>query len=368
MTKQTVKELRELCKQKGIKGYSSWNKEKLENECLNSSRVQQRKKLRKSSRRRSKPRRSKPRRRSRPRSKRNSRKRRRSRSKSRKSQSRQKNTVRSRALIRGDKFINIKNIPMNYLKPSNYEVFAENLNFGIETGDSFIIPKGEVSPTVGIDPSSYSQVSYSEVPKSALSIIYYTPYTDDEELFKKHKFVKLKTCLKSCSNNGVFDLSELNELIKMKGSNNNKCPYCHESFKLIGGHEQPPFGTLRVFLNKKWITFSFDLKPGIYEGRRYKSRSQIAYIPAGIPESILATWLLINAWVQSKLFTISESVTTGLWGIVFAGIHLKTAMTGGIINHGYGIYPLKDLKQTVLPNLISECNASGIFTPEQLRE
>jgi hypothetical protein len=54
-------------------------------------------------------------------------------------------------------------------------------------------------------------------------------------------------------------------------------------------------------------------------------------------------------------------IPTALHSLIKLG---KTVLS----NHGYGINPIKDMKNTVLPNLISECNAVGIFTPRQLDE
>ena len=117
---------------------------------------------------------------------------------------------------------------------------------------------------------------------------------------------------------------------------------------------------------------------GVSNGKSYHSREQYAYIPAGhllstprgrlgptevskCEECLLALWMMIHAFKTGKLFSIGTSVTHGTFGIVFGGIHMKSQMTGGLSNHGYGYDPIKELKETVLQNLISECNSVNIF-------
>ena len=104
--------------------------------------------------------------------------------------------------------------------------------------------------------------------------------------------------------------------------------------------------------------------------KRYGGRNQCAYIPymKDCIESNLAVWLMIQAWIMGKVFTTGISVTHGWYGIVFGDIHIKSSTCGGINEHGYGHNPIADLRNSVLLNLISECNSVDIFTPEQLND
>ena len=52
--------------------------------------------------------------------------------------------------------------------------------------------------------------------------------------------------------------------------------------------------------------------------------------------------------------------------IIYKTIHMKSRKDGGLINHGYSNNPINDIETVVLPHLISECNANGIFTPMQM--
>ena len=139
------------------------------------------------------------------------------------------------------------------------------------------------------------------------------------------------------------------------------------------------------------------IKPPLVLTIHLNNRKQLAYIPyrrtrnktmvqlSGEPEtdgekrdrifkekqdSLLALWLLVQAWEKGKLFTLGTSVTHGTFGIVFGGIHMKSRMDGGLSNHGYGADPVNELsmKNGVLSSLISECAAVDIFTPQQQAE
>ena len=186
------------------------------------------------------------------------------------------------------------------------------------------------------------------------------PFKGDSD-YAKSKFVQLKTCIK-CPNHGIFEKSELDSLIK---NGFTKCPFCKNEFDMRSKKMKPPYGKMQIFKYNNFFSIIFNMSGGKEEGKTYYSRTQYVYVPIS-KEGKLGLWLLIQAWKNGKLFKLGTSITTRQFGIVFAGIHMKTQMSGGLINHGYGINPSKDMKQSVLPNLISECNASGIFTPEQL--
>jgi len=235
--------------------------------------------------------------------------------------------------------------------------------------------------TAIIDSKTMTAVPFSKVPAAALSAVMWSPYVDDPEDFKKDKFVKLSTCAKFCSNKGGFAVSELQDILNMDSAKNRQCPFCNEKFDMSHEKQRPPFGKLTVTVVHHNGTFFFELDffmPGgvSKDGQKYYNRKQLAYIPYGrtqtktTKDSLLALWLLVQAWEKGKLFTLGTSVTHGTFGIVFGGIHMKSRMDGGLSNHGYGADPVNELsmKNGVLSSLISECAAVDIFTPQQQSE
>ena len=225
-----------------------------------------------------------------------------------------------------------------------------------------------------------TSVPWKDVPADSNSIVMYYPYKDDPSEYKNKKFTKLSTCAKSCSNHGVFDISELDDFIDMPTATASKCPFCGESFDLSKTKKRPPYGTLDVrrinrgnvlIGSNYFFELDFEMKSGSVNGKSYSSRSQYAYIPAPPKytskdnDSLLAVYMMIKAFEAGKLFTVGTSVTHGTFGITFGGIHMKSQTSGGLANHGYGSNPMKELRDSVLPNLISECNSVGIFTPFQ---
>ena len=222
--------------------------------------------------------------------------------------------------------------------------------------------------------NTMTSVPWKDVPMDSNSIVMYSPYKDDPSDYKNKKFTKLSTCAKSCSNHGVFDISELEQLIDMATATASKCPFCGESFDLSKTKKRPPYGSLNVRRinsgSNYFFELDFDMKSGSVNGKYYSSRSQYAYIPALASifqddDSLLALYMMYKAFKAGKLFTVGTSVTHGTFGITFGGIHMKSQTSGGLANHGYGSNPMKELRDSVLPNLISECNSVGIFTPFQ---
>ena len=142
----------------------------------------------------------------------------------------------------------------------------------------------------------------------------------------------------------------------------NSCPLCQEPYDLISVPNKPPFGTMTYSVydagSVKWHSMNFNLHHELYR------RTQRAYYPI-CEEGDLALWLICEAWKAGKLFSMGTSVTTGAYGIVFSGIHLRTSTSYGVTNHGYSSNPKNDMKQ-ILKNLINECNAFNIFIPSQL--
>jgi len=94
--------------------------------------------------------------------------------------------------------------------------------------------------------STMTSVPWKDVPADSNSIVMYYPYKDDPSEYKNKKFTKLSTCAKSCSNHGVFDISELDDFIDMPTATASKCPFCGESFELSKTKKRPPYGSLDI--------------------------------------------------------------------------------------------------------------------------
>ena len=208
-----------------------------------------------------------------------------------------------------------------------------------------------------IEPKTIAKINYDDVPEDAISIISFDTYKSDDD-FKLKPFCKISTC-KNCSNNGIFAVEEINQLVE---NNFFKCMICKEPYDMKQLKMEPPFGTMELSKTTKgendWYVIEFTLQSPEFR------RIERAFYPV-CDKSKLVLWLLIEAWKQGKLFRIATSITTGKRGIVFAGIHLRTRIEGGFTNHGYSNKPKEDIEK-ILHNMISECNANDIFTPQQL--
>jgi len=118
-----------------------------------------------------------------------------------------------------------------------------------------------------------------------------------------------------------------------------KCPNCGHLYQISG--TQPP-GMLDIFsTSSSWITGVFHFPSGFQGPRQenprkpYRGRNQKIYYP-NTTDGREAIRLVKKTFMRGSLFTIGTSVTTGCKNmVVFGGIHLKTAITGGPTNHGY---------------------------------
>ena len=130
-----------------------------------------------------------------------------------------------------------------------------------------------------------TSVPWKDVPtRIPIALLCITRIKDDPSEYKNKKFTKLSTCAKSCSNHGVFDISELDDFIDMPTATASKCPFCGESFDLSKTKKRPPYGTLDVRRMNRgsnyFFELDFEMKSGSANGKSYSSRSQYAYIPA----------------------------------------------------------------------------------------
>jgi hypothetical protein len=260
---------------------------------------------------------------------------------------------------------------------ANFNKWAKNLEdkvLGYRGGPNPIlyVYKNYVNRKNEIDKNTVTRINnVNKIPNDTLSIVMYTPYKDDPDFANSH-FYKLSTCMPTCSNHGIFEVDELNNLIDMSGTASTKCPFCSEPFKFSKLKSKPPFGVADLYIyNHNFFEIYFKMQGGYVDvngqPKAFNATNRSAFIPRDAPNSLLAVYMYLQAWEQGKLFTIGNSVTnSSYFGITFAGIHMKTSTTGGLANHGYSSNFIKDFNDSVLPNLISECNAVGIFTPMQL--
>lgn len=217
----------------------------------------------------------------------------------------------------------------------------------------------------------YEYVLYKDTGKS-VSIVSGMPFLEDDDYDENGAYVKLKTCLSSCTNSGIYAKTELDDYINK--SNGRTCLYCGEPFSL-SAPTLPPYGTVMVSMEYKmqdmgyrWILVSFAMKEGVSEdGEPYTDRMQTAYIPytdSALTYSMLALWLLLTGFEHSKVFSLGISVTNERFGIVFSDIHIKTGKRN-THGHGYQGNPIKHFlrKDGVLDTMIAEAASVGIYTP-----
>lgn len=136
-----------------------------------------------------------------------------------------------------------------------------------------------------------------------------------------------------------------------------ECPNCKRLYSTRGVQ---PSGFMDVFSRRpQWIAIQVDFRGGVQgprqpsPGANYTGTARHLYYP-NTDEGREGVALIKKAFLRGVLFVVGTSVTTGASNtVIFGGIHLKTATTGGPTNHGY---PDKDW----LLRLKSECMTNGI--------
>lgn len=148
------------------------------------------------------------------------------------------------------------------------------------------------------------------------------------------------------------------------------CPTCNLRFTLPGPQ---PTGLMIVHINTTdpcagyeqhdTIVISYEFMSG-YQGARmdspgtpYSGTLRAAFLP-DTPEGRRALRLLVKAFKQGFLFRVGTSITTRRADtVVWGGIHQKTSLTGGVVDHGWP-------DDTYFDRLTSECMAHGITDDE----
>ena len=136
-----------------------------------------------------------------------------------------------------------------------------------------------------------------------------------------------------------------------------ECPNCKHLYSTRGVQ---PSGFMDVFSRRpQWIEIQVYFPGGVQgprqpsPGANYTGTARHLYYP-NTPKGHEGVALIKKAFLQGVLFVVGTSVTTGASNtVIFGGIHLKTATTGGPTNHGYP-------DNGWLVRLKSECMTNGI--------
>ena len=136
-----------------------------------------------------------------------------------------------------------------------------------------------------------------------------------------------------------------------------ECPNCKHLYSTRGVQ---PSGFMDVFSRRpQWIEIQVDFPGGVQgprqpsPGANYTGTARLLYYPND-KKGREGVALIKKAFLRGVLFVVGTSVTTGASNtVIFGGIHLKTAMTGGPTNHGYP-------DNGWLVRLKSECMTNGI--------
>ena len=128
-----------------------------------------------------------------------------------------------------------KTLTSNNYNVAKFNKWAKNiydkvLSYRGGRGAILTVDKANNQPVNELDKNTETLISYTKLPSDSLSIVMYTPYKGDPD-FVNSRFVKLSTCMPTCSNHGIFQVEELDNLINMSGIASTKCPFCSENFK-----------------------------------------------------------------------------------------------------------------------------------------
>lgn len=121
-----------------------------------------------------------------------------------------------------------------------------------------------------------------------------------------------------------------------------KCPLCYTIFGELTGDQPPGSMSHNVDKNltcdgypKGTIVIRYSMKSGTRDGVSFSGTHRTGYLP-NIPEGQEVLQLLKVAFDRKLVFTVGQSVTTGLDNqVVWNGIHHKTQTSGGSSHFGY---------------------------------
>ena len=136
-----------------------------------------------------------------------------------------------------------------------------------------------------------------------------------------------------------------------------ECPNCKHLYSTQGVQ---PSGFMDVFSTRsQWIEIQVDFPGGVQgprqpsPGANYTGTARHLYYP-NTDEGREGVALIKKAFLRGVLFVVWTSTTTGASNtVIFGGIHLKTAMTGGPDGHGYP-------DSSWLMRLLNECKIRDI--------
>jgi len=146
-----------------------------------------------------------------------------------------------------------------------------------------------------------------------------------------------------------------------------QCPICKVRYGVMTG-TQPVNGQMTVHKTKEslpgyegsgTITIHYNFPSGVQgaehpnPGKRYPPTYRVAYLPDS-DEGKEVLKLLQTSWQRRLTFTIGQSVTRGVDGlVVWNGIHHKTSPDGGPESYGYP-------DPTYLARVRDELNTKGV--------
>lgn len=202
---------------------------------------------------------------------------------------------------------------INYEVKSKTELISKLSDLSGKTKDFF---KNKIKPKMGLE---------------SLEII-----IKPDIKFKINKIHTCKICLESSNEekdkNNWVEMVCCKEYLKkdcfksLMDSEINSCPHCMSS---LNKDNKPPFGDMIIKKSNKTVFFQgTDVKTilityNLKAGKGYYGEQRIGIIPdTELGNKVVDK--LINAFKNGFTFTIGKSITRGIYGIVWGGIHHKT--------------------------------------------
>jgi len=164
--------------------------------------------------------------------------------------------------------------------------------------------------------------------------------------FESHEvIVRLRECEGHYFHNNCGLAMTISEYIQQF----NRCPYCKHIYGIVTGIQ--PNGTFRVSQSSMILegeddstgtyTLEFNFPNGIQSAEHphpnveYQGTSRTGYLPIN-EKGTKVLELMQVAWERRLMFTIGQSITTGVDNcVIWNGIHVKTSTSGGFSSFGY---------------------------------